>query len=139
MAFLGQEEQIREFQDRFRYIYAIVFLALGLLLSRMVFLQVLKGDQMRRYSEENRIKRVKVAAPRGMIFDRNRKMLIDNRPAFDLEITTQYLMESKRTDEVMKLLSRLIHMSEEDIRDALERGKNQPIFMPVKVKKDLTR
>ena len=65
MAFLGQEEQIREFQDRFRYIYAVVFLALGLLLSRMVFLQVLKGDQMRRYSEENRIKRVKVVAPRG--------------------------------------------------------------------------
>jgi cell division protein FtsI/penicillin-binding protein 2 len=66
MAFLGQEEQIREFQDRFRYIYAALFLALGLLLSRMVFLQVLKGDQMRRYSEENRIKRVKVVAPRGM-------------------------------------------------------------------------
>src|ERR1700758_4642703 len=97
MAFLGQEEQIREFQDRFRYLYAVAFLGLGILLSRLVFLQILEGDRMRRYSEENRIRRVKVAAPRGMIFDRNHNLLIDNRPAFDLEITPQYLRESKRT------------------------------------------
>jgi penicillin-binding protein 2 len=139
MAFLGQEEQIREFQDRFRYIYAAVFLALGLLLSRMVFLQVLKGDQMRRYSEENRIKRVKVVAPRGMIFDRNRKMLIDNRPAFDLEITPQYLRESKQTQEVIGLLSKQIHMTPEAIQDELDKGQYQPTFLPVKIKTDLTR
>jgi penicillin-binding protein 2 len=139
MAFLGQEEQIREFQDRFRYIYAAVFLALGLLLSRMVFLQVLKGDQMRRYSEENRIKRVKVVAPRGMIFDRNRKMLIDNRPAFDLEITPQYLRESKQTKEVIALLSKQIHMTPEAIQDELDKGQYQPAFLPVKIKTDLTR
>src|ERR1700751_4621852 len=120
MAFLGQEEQIREFQDRFKYLYAVLFLGLGLLLSRMVFLQILKGDQMRRYSEENRIKRVKVAAPRGMIFDRNRKLLIDNRPAFDLEVTPQYLRESKRTTEVVKLMTNLVHMSGAEIEDKLD-------------------
>src|ERR1700743_1531967 len=108
MAFLGQEEQIREFQDRFKFLYAVLFLGLGLIVSRLVFLQILKGDQMRQYSEENRIKRVKVAAPRGMIFDRNRKLLFDNRPAFDLEITPQYLKESKRGDEVIALLGKLI-------------------------------
>ena len=26
MAFLGQEEQVREYQDRFKYLYAIIFL-----------------------------------------------------------------------------------------------------------------
>src|SRR6185312_9600211 len=139
MAFLGQEEQIREFQDRFKYLYAVLFIGLGLLLSRMVFLQILKGDQMRRYSEENRIKRVKVPAPRGMIFDRNRKLLIDNRPAFDLEITPQYLHESKRTKEVVQLLSRLINMPESEIQGELEKAQYQPAFMPVKIKTDLSR
>ena len=70
MGFLGQEEQVREYQDRFRYLYAALFLCIGLLLSRLVYLQVLRGDQMRHFSEENRIKRVKIASPRGMIFDR---------------------------------------------------------------------
>src|SRR4051812_36745614 len=126
MAFLGQEEQIREFQDRFRLLYVALFLGLGLLLSRLVYLQVLEGDKMRRYSEENRIRRVKVAAPRGMIFDRNKNLLIDNRPAFDLEVIPQYLYESKQTKQVIALLSKLIRMPEKGIQDALEKAKNQP-------------
>src|SRR3954469_17862840 len=115
MAFLGQEEQIREFQDRFRYLYAIVFLGLGILLSRLVFLQILEGDRMRRYSEENRIRRVKVASPRGMIFDRNKNLLIDNRPAFDLEIVPQYLKESRQSAQVIALVSKLTKTSEAEI------------------------
>jgi penicillin-binding protein 2 len=139
MAFLGQEEQIREYQDRFKYLYVAVFIGLGVLMSRMVHLQLLQGDRMRQYSEENRIKRVKIASPRGMIFDRNRKLLIDNRPAFDLEITPQYLRESRRTDEVLAHLSKMIKMPEKEIREILEKNRNQPTFMPVKIKTDLSR
>lgn len=139
MAFLGQEEQVRELQDRFRFLYVILFLALGLLLSRLVFLQILSGDKMRQYSEENRIKRVKVAAPRGMIFDRNRKLLIDNHPSFDLEITPQYLRESGQTNQVIHLLSKLIEMPENEIETILEKAKTQPRFLPIKIKTDLSR
>lgn len=139
MAFLGQEEQVREFQDRFRYLYAILFIGLGLLSSRLVYLQVLRGEQMRHYSEENRIKRVKVAAPRGMIFDRNHKLLIDNRPAFDLEVIPQYLNGYKEKQNVIQMLSKLIHMTPGEIQDVLNRNRDQPTFMPVKIKIDLTR
>lgn len=139
MAFLGQEEQIREFQDRFKYLYAVLFLGLGLLVSRLVFLQILKGDQMRQYSEENRIKRVKVAAPRGMIFDRNHHLLIDNRPDFDLEIIPQYLKESRQEKKVIETLSKILKMPEKEIQDLLDKAKGQPSFMSVKIKTELTR
>ncbi len=139
MAFLGQEEQLREFQDRFKYLYAAVFIGLGFLLIRLVDLQILRGDRMRQYSEENRIKRVRIPAPRGMIFDRNRQLLIDNRPAFDLEIIPQYLKESKAVPEVVGKLSKLIHTPEPQILTSLEKAKGQPSFLPVKIKTDLTR
>ncbi|HCM40071.1 MAG: penicillin-binding protein 2 [Bdellovibrionales bacterium GWB1_52_6] len=139
MAFLGQEEQIREFQDRFRYVYAIVFIAGALLTSRLVYLQVLTGDKMRQYSEENRIKRVKITAPRGMIFDRDRTLLIDNRPAYDLEIIPQYLKESKQTVQVIGVLAKILRMPESKIYEILQKAKSQPSFMPVKIKTDLTR
>ena len=139
MAFLGQEEQIREFQDRFRYVYAVVFIAGALLVSRLVYLQILTGDKMRQYSEENRIKRVKITAPRGMIFDRDRKLLIDNRPAFDLEIIPQYLKESKQSTQVIGILAKILNMPEAEIYDILDKAKHQPSFMPVKIKTDLTR
>ncbi len=139
MAFLGQEEQIREFQDRFKYVYVAVLIGFGFLLSRLVFLQILNGEKMRHYSEENRIKRVKIAAPRGMIFDRNRKILIDNHPAFDLEIIPQYLRESKQTDPVVAQLAKLVNMPKEEIHAILKKHRQQPAFMPVKIKTDLTR
>jgi penicillin-binding protein 2 len=139
MAFLGQEEQIRDYQDRFRFLYAILFIALGILLLRLVYLQILSGERMKRYSEENRIKRVKIAAPRGMIFDRNRKLLIDNRPAFDLEIIPQYLKESRRTNEVITMISKIIKEPESEIRETLERNRTQAPFLPVKIKTGLSR
>jgi penicillin-binding protein 2 len=139
MAFLGQEEQVREFQDRFKYLYAVVFLGLGLLVSRLVYLQILKGDQMRQYSEENRIKRVKVAAPRGMIFDRTHKLLIDNRPDFDLEVIPQYLKESKQEKKVIPMLAKILKAPEKDIQDVLDKARGQPSFLPVKIKTDLSR
>lgn len=139
MAFLGQEEQIRELQDRFKLLYAAVFVALGLLTFRLIFLQILNGDKMRQYSEENRIKRVKVPAPRGMIFDRNRVLLVDNRLAFDLEVIPQYLSESKQTTQVVALISKLLKLPESDLWETLEKYKRQPPFLPVKLKEDLNR
>ncbi len=138
MAFLGQEEQIREFQDRFRLLYAALFIGFGLLISRLVFLQILMGDQLRLSSEENRLKRVKIAAPRGMIFDRNHTLLIDNRPDFDLEITPQYLKGSGEEPKVISFLSKIIKKPEKEIQDILTKNKSQS-FRGVKIKTDLSR
>jgi penicillin-binding protein 2 len=139
MAFLGQEEQIRELQDRFRLLYIGMVIGLLIIFSRLVYLQIYNGDKMRQYSEENRIKRVKIAAPRGMVFDRNHTLLLDNRPAFDLEIIPQYLRESKRREETLGVLTTLINMKPEDIQAILDKHRNQPSFIPVKIKSDLSR
>lgn len=139
MSFLGQEEQIRELQDRFRFLYFALAIGILIIFSRLVYLQIFNGDKMRQYSEENRIKRVKISAPRGMVFDRNRTLLLDNRPAFDLEIIPQYLKESKRSKETLTLLASLIKVKEEEIYATLEKMKNQPTFIPIKVKEDLSR
>lgn len=139
MAFLGHEEQVRELQDRFRFLYITAAVGLCIILARLIYLQILNGEKFRIYSEENRIKQVKIAAPRGMIFDRNKKLLIDNQPAFDLEITPQYLRESKRKEEVLELLSQLMQIPIEKIEKKLQRSRHQPAFLPVKIKEDLTR
>ncbi len=139
MAFIGNEEQIRFLQERFRFVYGILFIGLGVLLSRMVYLQVFNGDQMRQYAEENRIKRVKIPAPRGMVFDRHGKLLVDNRPAFNVLITPQYLNESGRQKEVLSKLSSLIHLPVVEIEKRLQKSRSQAAFMPVVIKDNLTR
>jgi penicillin-binding protein 2 len=139
MAFIGNEEQIRFLQERFKYLYGILFIGLGVLLSRMVYLQVVNGDQFRQYAEENRIKRVKITAPRGMMFDRENRLLIDNRPAFNVQITPQYLNESGHPKQVIAKLSSLIKTPVDEIEKRLLRVRGQPSFMPVIIKDSLTR
>ena len=65
--------------------------------------------------------------------------LVDNRPAFDLEITPQYLRESKQTKEVVARLAALIEMPGSEILEALEKARTQPAYIPIKIKTDLTR
>lgn len=138
MSFIGNEEQIRYLQERFRLVYGFLFIGVAILSSRMVYLQVINGEQMRQYSEENRIKRVKIAAPRGMIFDRYGKLLVDNRPAFNVQITPQYLNESGKSKDVIEKLSLLIRTPVPEIMKRIQKAK-QPSFMPVIIKDNLTR
>lgn len=139
MSFLGQDEQIREYQFRFRYLYIVVFTALFILLSRLWYLQIMNGDKFHQYSEENRIKRVKITAPRGMIFDRNKKLLVDNRPAFDLEVTPQELYADKEWKKKIDTVSKMVKVPAADLFETLEHAKGGPSFLPIKLKQDLSQ
>ena len=139
MSFLGQEEQLRAFQERFRYVGIALVVGMLFVVGRMMYLQLISGDRMQRYSEENRIKSVKIRAPRGMIFDRNRTLLIDNRPSFDVEIVPQYLNESGEKEAVLKRVSNLIHMPLGDIEKRLQRARGIARFLPVKIRTEISR
>ena len=56
------------------------------LVGQLWYLQVLEGGRFRELSEKNRIRIRPVAAPRGILFDRNGLALVDNRPAFTLSL-----------------------------------------------------
>ncbi len=139
MSFLGQDEQIREFQFRFKYLYFALVSAFILLISRIWYLQIISGDTFRRYSEENRIKSVKIKSPRGMIFDRNKKLIIDNRPAYDLEITPEELYSNKEWKTTIERLAKILNMKSDEILDILDAAKGQPRFLPIKIKQDLSK
>lgn len=138
MSFLGQDEQIREYQFRFRYLYIALFVAFFILFSRLWYLQIMNGEKFRQYSEENRIKKVKITSPRGMIFDRNKKLLVDNRPALDLEVTPQELYADKQWKNTIERLAKMVNMQPSAVFDILQKAKGQPRFLPVTIKEDLT-
>ncbi len=139
MSFLGQDEQIREYQFRFRYLYIALGLVVLLLFSRLWYLQIMQGDTFRRYSEENRLKKVRVRSPRGMIFDRNKQLVVDNRPAFDLEVTPEELYSAKDWKVTIERLARIVNIKDTDVFATLAASKNQPHFLPITLKQDLTQ
>src|SRR2546428_1438167 len=58
---------------------------------------------MRYYSEKNRIRLVRVPAPRGVVYDRNGEILVDNRPSFDVVFVPEDAGERRR--QVLKTLA----------------------------------
>ena len=128
---IGQNEQLQAYQDRFRYLYAILVIMGSILFLRLWYLQILKGEEFKQSAEENRLKKIKIEAPRGMVFDRNRKILLDNHPTFNAVITPQYfraVQPAEKRDGILEKLAQIIRSSPKNIQETLLKNKNQPSF-----------
>src|SRR5438477_5023369 len=99
-----------EFQLRMAVAIGVVCAAFALVGLRLWYLQVERGAQMRYYSEKNRIRPVRVSAPRGVVYDRNGEILVDNRPSFDVVFVPEDAGERRR--QVLKTLAG--YLGEED-------------------------
>src|SRR5499425_859327 len=97
---------------------AVVAVAFVGLLGQLWYLQVLEGGKLQELSERNRIRIRPVAAPRGILFDRNGLPLVDNRPAFTLSLIPR---EIDDRDTVMARLSVLLKIPLSDLQEALDR------------------
>ena len=73
-----------QLKQRFKILFIIVSVALSLLVLRMWYLQVIKGEELRQRSENNSVRLRKIRPMRGLIMDSTRRVLVDNQPSFDL-------------------------------------------------------
>ena len=66
------------YKQRIIGILVCVIAAFSILLMRLFFLQVIKGEEYKRLSENNSIRLQNIDPSRGMVFDRGGKLLVDN-------------------------------------------------------------
>jgi penicillin-binding protein 2 len=81
------EQQL--FEQRAAVAAMIMLIALGLVISRLVWLQVVKYDYFSELSQGNRIRIEPVPPNRGLILDRNGAVLATNAPSYQLELTRE--------------------------------------------------
>lgn len=81
------ERELHYFRMRLLFIGVFVFLCFVALISRFVWLQIIKHDDYALLADENRIDIVPVVPNRGLIMDRNGIILARNYSAYTLEIT----------------------------------------------------
>jgi penicillin-binding protein 2 len=107
-----------------------------LIFIRLFYLQVVNGDELRRLSKNNCIRLKSTDPSRGMIFDRNGTLLVDNRPAFDLNIV---LKDAKPIEQTVKKLSKYINVPESELMAKIENDKTVSSYKPIILKKDIGR
>ncbi len=124
------------FDRRFRTVTLCVIVILATLVLKLWFLQIVYGPSYRTQSENNRIHLQKTPPFRGMIFDRNGKLLVDNRPSYDLYIIPEEVQDRERLTESLTLL---IGLNPELVEGRLKRVSRRYPFKPILVKKNISR
>ena len=115
-----------------QYGVALVLVVLGCWLWR---LQILGADTYRVLAEQNRVRKVPVLAPRGRIFDRYGRILVDNYPS-----VTCYLLreQQKDLDADLPMIAAGLHIPLEQIQDTLRNFQYAPKYQPIPLKQDIT-
>ena len=65
---------------RVAIIVGLAVVLFAIILFRLWFLQILSGQQFVAQANDNRLRSVKIVAPRGTIIDRNGEVIVENRP-----------------------------------------------------------
>ncbi len=114
----------------------IITFAFGILIARLSYLQIIKGEEFEKFSQENRIRLIRVPAPRGRIYDRNGVELVSNRASFDVTI---YPNEIENIDIIAKKLSSILQKDYKKIKTQIDHGLRKNKYDPIKVATDIDR
>jgi penicillin-binding protein 2 len=114
--------------------YAIVAILL-VLLSGLWRLQVIGAQNYRTLAEQNRIRKVPILAPRGKLFDREGRLIVDNYPSVSCFLIREPGRDL-RAD--FPLISRGLHMTPEQLESTLTHYNLAPKYQPIPLKQDIT-
>jgi penicillin-binding protein 2 len=118
----------------------VAFALFGVLAFRLWYLQILSGDAYVNIAANNRTRDVKVEAPRGVVYDRNGKILVENRAGLNVGFLPMDMYDPKKEADKFKAeisgLSSVLNISEADLMTAYAKAKKDPYATYV-VKEDV--
>ncbi len=124
------------FAKQLKIAVLFVLVIFSILILRLWFLQIVNGSVYRDRSENNRIRLQSMAPFRGVIRDRSGKILVDNRPSYDLYVIPEEIHD---TEALLNRLAVLGNLEMVPIREKLGRAAGGYPFKPVCLKKDISR
>lgn len=122
-------------RSRFVIAVALAFLLAGMLMIRLVQLQVVDHEHFQTLSRSNRVKIVPVAPTRGLIFDRNGVVLAQNRPYHSLELIPEAVSDLGAT---LAALKTIVAIAPSDEQRFYERLKSKRRFESVPLRLQLS-
>ncbi len=135
--YVNNPDEAKEYWDRYRLFYLLLTLTAFIFVSRLWYLQIFSGSELRDFSDKNRLKEVKILAPRGLILDRDGQILVQNLLGFEAVVLPQYI---ENMEDLSSRIGTVLGVPTERVSQRITRSKrvNGP-FSPVKIKEGLSR
>lgn len=115
-----------------RYAVIVMFAALAM---AFWYFQIVQHEKFREAAENNHQRTLGLRAPRGVMFDRRLKILVENRDSFVISLVREH---SRDIDSTIRLLARVVGLDEASIRETVRRHRGQPGYEPIAIVEDAT-
>ncbi|MCA3261604.1 MAG: penicillin-binding protein 2 [Telmatospirillum sp.] len=125
----------RSFTRRLALLAAGKLALLGVLGSRMYYLQVVEADKYRMMADDNRINLRLLAPPRGRILDRDGTVLADNQLNYRVVLVAE---QTGSIPATLDTLSEIVPISEAERRRVMREVARKRKFLPTTVKENLS-
>jgi penicillin-binding protein 2 len=123
---------------RVAVIGGVALVMFSIIFFRLWYLQVLSGDNYVAAARENRVREIKVQAPRGEIVDRHGQLLVENRHSLSIKVTPDKLPQAKADrEEVYRRLAKLLGLKPARLERRVERELKALPYSKPTIKQDV--
>jgi penicillin-binding protein 2 len=130
MASVEDRRQVATRLTALRYLIAVVFFALAV---GFWLLQVVQHAQFQEMAENNHQRTLALRAPRGLVFDRDLRVLVENRHSYSISIMREHTKDLNRT---IRLVASVLGLDERGVRDIVDRHRREPTYRPITILQD---
>ncbi len=124
--------------QRARALIGIVAAFFLVLLGRLWYMQIIKGDEYSEVAINQRTRVISLFAPRGMIYDRNHNPLVTNRMAFTVSVLPDAAGEIRRSPEKTALLAEILEISQDYVLNMLSPQRRDRLgYEPYRIAEDV--
>src|SRR6187549_2027928 len=116
-----------------QYLCAVLFAALAV--AFWIF-QIAQHEKFLEIAENNRTRRLPLPAPRGVLLDRDGKVLVDNQSSFNIALVRE---QTRNLDETLHILAVATNTDEAQLRETVSRRRREPSYRPIILIENATR
>ena len=132
------EDTSQNLRARLRFVQILVVMMLSVLSVRLYVLQVVRGERYAEIAQNQRRRRLPIPAPRGVIFDRNKRPIVNSRPIYNV-ILSREDVKDKNLNALVEPLSAGLNIDQQDLLERFEIVKSMPAFESILVKQDASQ
>ena len=126
-------EDKRRIATRITTLQVTILAGFVLLVGGFWFFQIAQGTKFKEMAENNHTRTLPLRAPRGVIFDRHGRVVVDNRSAFNISILREH---SRNLDRTITVLAQVTGVKADEIREIVARHRYEPSYRPIVVIND---
>lgn len=132
---MGIYQDNRILLARLKWLRALFLFGFLVLFARLWQLMVLDSDYYREQAERNHVRTIPLLAPRGLIYDREGRVLVDNTRSFNLVLFRDEVQELEKT---LQFLASGLQLDLETVRQRLEKTRRYAAYQPVVLKETIS-